>query len=241
METDRNEIFKKQTTINEVLALINGLSDNMLQVVMKIRLAHFPDEIMWKIFLKADHKTIGRCRSLNKSWNFWLKCPDFLKEHWAENKWRRRSIILGVDNPPGDGNSQWFYDSDLDSRDQVQLNIPININQGMYTMVGSDHGILCMRISQAGHHWNPLTRKREYVFDEAKKHFNYRVCVYAFGFPAESTNYQIVHVYKRNYEDVEMRWTLYDQTEGGWSKPKKFSTDASKLGPTYVIENGVFH
>ncbi|MED6169711.1 hypothetical protein PIB30_023735 [Stylosanthes scabra] len=69
--------------------------------------------------------------------------------------------------------------------------------------------------------------KREYAFDEAKKHFNYRVCVYAFRFPFERTDYQIVHVYKRNYEDTEMNWTLYHQKKLDWSKPKKFKTAAA--------------
>ncbi|MED6107177.1 hypothetical protein PIB30_011445 [Stylosanthes scabra] len=139
-----------------------------------------------------------------------------------------------------------IFRADLETRSQVQLNIPININQGMYTMVGSNHGILYLKLSQAGHHsrlmvWNPLTSRREYVFDEVKKRFNYKVCIYTFGFLADSMDYRVVHVYKRNFEDPNMSWTIYDPKKLDWSESISFKSCVSKLGPKHIIEKGVVH
>ncbi|XLR03722.1 hypothetical protein HN51_058549 [Arachis hypogaea] len=169
----------------------------------KFDLPHLGDDLLWKIFAKADPKSVGRLKTTNKVWNFKLTSQLFVKQNFLENQHKNRSVIVGVGYPPLDDFCQWFVRAEADSGNQIQLNIPVDINNfGFYTFVGSDHGILCIRLSQGAINsslfiWNPLTRESKFAIDVARKHQCYAVSLYAFGFLHGSFEYRVLHVFKK--------------------------------------------
>ncbi|XLR30565.1 hypothetical protein HN51_050438 [Arachis hypogaea] len=210
-------------------------------------LPYLGDDLVWKILTKADPKTVGRCRTLNKSWNFRLNTPYFVKQNWAEQKGQNINVIVGVGNPPADENSQWFIRADVNDGVHSQLNLPIVINQlGFYSLIGSDHGVLCIKLSQGGLNsrlliWNPLTGMMKYVFDESKKHSRHHVSVFAFGYLYDSMEYRIVHVFKRHYIHRTLGWSLYCSFENDWCDSGSFTSDVQKLGPKSIIVDGIVY
>ncbi|MED6146562.1 hypothetical protein PIB30_035564 [Stylosanthes scabra] len=113
-------------------------------------LTHLPEEVLWKIFVKLDSKTVGRCRALSRCWEVQLNSHDFIKQHWDESKLKRATIIIGAGQNHEDDKSEWLFTTDLDNASQVQFNIPTNVNQERYTIVGSDRGILCLQLYRLG-------------------------------------------------------------------------------------------
>ncbi|RYR16211.1 hypothetical protein S83_048876 [Arachis hypogaea] len=214
---------------------------------MSVNLPHLNEDLIWKIIVKADPKTAGRCRTLSKGWNFRLCTPIFMKENFRENKERNRSVIIGIGYPPSDENSIWFIRAFVDSGRQVQFNVPIDINQyGFYALIGSDHGNVCLRISMGGLNsrlliWNPLTRKRRYATDEASKHSGHAVSLYAFGFLHDTVEYRILHAYKKFYTQRTLSWSLYTSFERDWTHVGTFESSVQKLGPKYVVNKGIFY
>ncbi|RYR67264.1 hypothetical protein HN51_012199 [Arachis hypogaea] len=193
----------------------------------RVCMPHLGDELVWKIFAKANSKTVGRCRSTNQSWRYTLLTPSFVKEHYKQNKNREQSVIIGIGYYPANENSQWFERVDAQTGEHLDLNIPVAINNfGYYALIGSDHGNLCLRYSQDGLIsrlliWNPLTRMLAFASDEARKHSRYAVSIYAFGYLEDTIEYRIVHVYKRHYSDTKMSWTFYNSYKRNWTEQFK--------------------
>ncbi|XP_072087973.1 uncharacterized protein [Arachis hypogaea] len=187
------------------------------------KLPHLSEDLIWKIMVKADPKTVGQCRTLSKGWNFRLCTNLFVKANYKENKDRSKSVIVGIGYPPGDYNSIWFVRAYLHSGRQVQFNVPMDANQyGLYSVIGSENGIICIKISLGGLNsrllvWNPVSDKRRYVTDEASKHSAHAVSLYAFGFLEDEIEYRIVHVYKRAFRQRNMSWSLYTSFEREWT------------------------
>ncbi|XLR12293.1 hypothetical protein S83_040231 [Arachis hypogaea] len=161
----------------------------------KAQLPYLGQDILLKIFTKSDPKTVGKCRCLNKTWNGRLSTPMFAKQNWFENKDKNRNVIIGVGLPSMEENSIWFTRTNVDCPQQIPLNIPVVINQfGWYSIIGSCHGVLCIRFSQKGLDsnlliWNPLIQQFHTVSDEARQHCCHVVSLYAFGFLNHSMEY----------------------------------------------------
>ncbi|XP_016200208.1 putative F-box protein At1g46840 [Arachis ipaensis] len=205
------------------------------------------DDIILKILVKADPKTVGKCRSLSKAWNSRLCTNLFIKQNYKETKDRDRSVIVGIGSPPSDQNSMWYVRASVDTGRQFNFNVPIEINHyGFYSILGSNHGVICLRISMGGLNsrllmWNPLTRKRRVAPDEASKHCCHVVSLFAFGYLEDSVEYHIVHVHKRHYSDSTMSWSLYSSVEREWTHEGSFESNVQKLGPKSVVDNGVVY
>ncbi|XLR34620.1 hypothetical protein S83_062520 [Arachis hypogaea] len=186
----------------------------------------------------------GRCRTLNKAWRYKLSTTLFVKLNYQENKKRSTTLIIGVGYPPTNDNFQWLLRTNPQNGEQVQLNLPVNINHfGFYSMIGSDNGNLCIRFSQDGLNsmlliWNPLTRNVNYVSDEAKKHCCHAVSLYAFGYLFDTIEYQILHVYKKHFFHKSMSWTLYNSFDAAWKDCGSFHSDVKKFGPNSVVDKG---
>ncbi|XP_057723788.1 F-box/kelch-repeat protein At3g23880-like [Arachis stenosperma] len=211
----------------------------------KFDLPHLGDELLWKIFVKSDPKTVGRCRSLNRVWSYRLSTPLFVKQNFRENKDKDGSVIIGIGYPPTDENSQWFVRADVETGRQFHFGVPMQINHfGYYSLVGDDHGNLCIRLSYGGLNsriiiWNPLTRDIRYISDEASKHCCHAVSLYAFGYLQDQTEYRIVHVYKRHYAEKNMKWTLFNSIQRDWVHSGTFQSNVHKLGPKPIVQEGV--
>ncbi|RYR16270.1 hypothetical protein HN51_067711 [Arachis hypogaea] len=211
------------------------------------KLPHLSEDLIWKIMVKADPKTVGQCRTLSKGWNFRLCTNLFVKANYKENKDRSKSVIVGIGYPPGDYNSVWFVRAYIQSGRQVQFNIPMDANQyGFYSVIGSENGIICIKISLGGLNsrlliWNPVSDKRRYVTDEASKHSAHAISLYAFGFLEDEIEYRIVHVYKRAFRQRNMSWSLYTSFEREWTHSGMFESDVQKLGPKYIVNNGIVY
>ncbi|RYR14774.1 hypothetical protein Ahy_B04g071468 [Arachis hypogaea] len=213
----------------------------------KLPLSHLADDLLWKIFVKSELKTVGRCRTLNKTWRFKLSTALFVKQNFKENKDRNQSLIIGVGYPPSDSNSQWFVMADVEHGHQLQLNIPANINQfGYYSIVGTDNGNLCIRYCQGGLNSSlmiliPFTQYVNYVSDEAKRHCCHAVNLYAFGYLVDSIEYHIVHVYKKYFSERHISSMLYNSFEADWKHSGIFISDVLKVGPKSIVDKGVVY
>ncbi|KAL4276202.1 hypothetical protein AHAS_Ahas20G0183600 [Arachis hypogaea] len=211
----------------------------------KTHIPHLNDALLWKIFVKADPRTVGRCRTLNKEWNGRLSKHLVAKQNWTENQRKASCVIIGVEYPQSNANSQWLTRTDIDCGHQIPLNIPIIINQfGFYSVIGSDHGVLCIRYSQGGMNTgllilNPLTKDKNYVSDDARKNCCQSVSLYAFGYMHDTMEYCIVHVYKRHVSDKHMGWSLYNSYDNDWMQSGVFETDIKKLGPKCIVDKEI--
>ncbi|RYR36435.1 hypothetical protein HN51_030044 [Arachis hypogaea] len=214
---------------------------------MKTHLPHLGEDLLWRIFVRADPKTVGKCRSLSKAWNFRLCTPNFVKENYKENKERNRSVIIGIGFPPSDQNSLWFVRAFVNDGSQVQFNVPTENQQfGFYAVIGSDHGNICLRISMGGLNsrlliWNPLTGKKRYASDESIKHLAHAVSIYAFGFLEDTIEYRILYAWKKNFSQRTLSWSLYTSFEKDWTQSGTFETNMQKIGPKYVVNDGIFY
>ncbi|XLR64279.1 hypothetical protein HN51_006746 [Arachis hypogaea] len=213
----------------------------------RVPLPHINDELLWKIFSKSHHKTVGKCRMLSKKWRHKLSSPYFVKQHFMENKLRDKRMIIGVGYLPFDEKSKWFLCVDVASGQQFDFNIPIPIdNFGYYVLIGSDQGNICLKFSQGGFNstlmiLNPLTRRMAFVTDKARKHCSHAVSLYAFGYVLDTIEYRIVHVYKKHYKDKVLSWTLYNSYEAEWTYSGNFQTKTQKLGPKNIVDKGVVY
>ncbi|XP_020970266.1 uncharacterized protein LOC110268448 [Arachis ipaensis] len=184
---------------------------------------------------QKDPRTVRRCKSLSKAWNFRLSTPAFVKKNYKENKELKRSVIIGIGHPPGDQNSLWFIRAFVDDGSQVQFNVPSGINQfGFYAIIGSDNGNVCLRISMGGLNsrllvWNPLINKQRYAPDESIKHLAYAVSLYAYGFLEGTIEYKIIHVYKQNFSQRTLSWSLYTSFERESAQSGTFDANVPKI------------
>ncbi|RYR69224.1 hypothetical protein Ahy_A03g015760 [Arachis hypogaea] len=204
-------------------------------------LSFLSDDIILKILMKADPKTVEKCKSPSKAWNSRLCTNLFIKQNYKETKDKERSVIVGIGSLPSDQNSMWYV------RASLNFHVPIEINHyGFNSIISSDHEVICLRISMGGLNprllmWNSLTQKRRFAPDEASKHCCHVVSLYAFGYLEDSMEYRTVHVHKRHYSDSTMSWSLYSSVEREWTHEGSFESNVQKLGPKSVVDNGVVY
>ncbi|RYR19495.1 hypothetical protein Ahy_B03g064278 [Arachis hypogaea] len=209
----------------------------------RVTIPQLNEDLLWKIFVRCDAKTVGRSRTTSKEWRFKLSTALFVKQHFKQNKNRDRSVIIEVGYPPSDESCRWFLKAMLDGGQQMNMNVPIPINRfGFYSLIGLDNGNVCIRFSQGGLSarlmiWNLLTRRMMFVSDQASKHCRHAVSLYAFGYLVDGIEYRIIHVYKCAYSTKQMSWTLYNSFEADCNRSGKFNTEVQKLGPKHVVNN----
>ncbi|MED6184665.1 hypothetical protein PIB30_049684 [Stylosanthes scabra] len=125
------------------------------------------------------------------------------------------TVVVGIGPPPNDDISQWFIQANVRNGHQDLFRVPHEINHyGSYTLVGSDNGIVCMRVSIVGFNptlliWSPLKQTHRYVTDQASKYQFCSMNVLAFGFLRDSVHYRILHVFKIGGSYVVNEGTIY--------------------------------
>ncbi|MED6125247.1 hypothetical protein PIB30_066841 [Stylosanthes scabra] len=208
-------------------------------------LKHFGDDFLWMIFVNAEPKLAAKCRCLSKKWCSLLTSHRFLREKYKAISRRNRDIIVGVGYPPSDLNATWFLRVDPRIGEQIHFRIPTVINVfGHYTLIGSDHGNLCIRVTESGLNsriliWNPLTEDTAWVRDEAWRHRDLPMSVDGFGYLSDTTDYRIIHVWKASHTQRYMGWCVYKSKMKAWSKDMTFISEVEKLGPQSVVCNGI--
>ncbi|MED6215825.1 hypothetical protein PIB30_001967 [Stylosanthes scabra] len=202
-----------------------------------INLPQLGDEILWRIFTKLDPKNAARCRALNRRWRCRLMIPLFAKHNFRENRSKHINVICGIGNPPVHDNSKSFVRVDVDTKEELNVEFPVEIRGFWnYSMIGSDHGIICLKFERAGlifgiMLWYPLTRQRHYCNDESRKHLTHAVSALAFGHIFDTLDYAIVHVFKKVFHQDTLSWSLYSKRARNWDctgvaipKPKSIIT-----------------
>ncbi|MED6122464.1 hypothetical protein PIB30_040108 [Stylosanthes scabra] len=161
-----------------------------------------------------------------------LKSQLFITENYEANSKRQSDVIVGVGYPPANLNSQWFFKVDMQSREGFPFDIPRGISPfGHYTMIGVNHGNLCLRVTEAG-----LNSR---LMDKAWKHREYPVSIEAFGYLRDGLNYHILNVWRSSYGQGALSWPIYDSEVEDWSLARTYNTDVPKLGPQSVVSNVV--
>ncbi|MED6146563.1 hypothetical protein PIB30_035565 [Stylosanthes scabra] len=210
-------------------------------------LPHIEDDLLWKILVKAEPKVAARCQLLSTAWNFKLQSSLFLMENFHANRNRTRSLIIGMGHPPTDNVSHYFVRYDVDRNEQLTIVVPISIwRYQNHSVVGSDHGVICIRSSAGGGRsriflWNPLTSKDQLLPDDPHGHCSFSTSVYGFGYLVDSKEHKIVHIFKCDHTDKNFRWSLYDSFGKGWNNKGVINSAIEKLDPKSVVLNGCVH
>ncbi|MED6180758.1 hypothetical protein PIB30_013386 [Stylosanthes scabra] len=163
-------------------------------------LPHIDDNLLWKILVRAEPK-----------------------ENYTANKHRTRSLIIGMGYPPTDHVSHYFVRYDVDRNEQLTIVVPHSIwRYYNHVVLGSDHGVICIRSSAGGGRsrillWNPLTRKDQLLPDDPHGHCCFSTSVYGFGYLGDSMENMIVHIFKCDHTEQKFSWSLYDSLGKGWN------------------------
>ncbi|QHN83160.1 uncharacterized protein DS421_20g702240 [Arachis hypogaea] len=64
---------------------------------------------------------------------------------------------------------------------------------------------------------------------------------YAFGFLQDTVEYRILHIWKKSFSQKTLSWSLYTSFERCWTQSGTFDTNAQKIGPKYVVNDGIFY
>ncbi|MED6204011.1 hypothetical protein PIB30_005016 [Stylosanthes scabra] len=207
----------------------------------------FPDDFLWMIFVNAEPKLAARCKTLNKKWCSMLNSQLFITENYKANTTRQKDVIVGVGYSPADLKSQWFCKVDTQSNEGSNFEIPRDITPfGHYTMIGTDHGNICLRVSEAGVQsrlmvWNPLTHDFKWIHDDAWKYRDFCISTQAFGYLRDSLQYRIVHVFRRTFGQRSLSWSVYDSEFEVWSLEGTYNADIPKLGPQSIVSDQFYH
>ncbi|MED6115131.1 hypothetical protein PIB30_087294 [Stylosanthes scabra] len=205
----------------------------------------FGDDIIWTILVNAEPRDAARCRTLNKKWCSMLKSRQFIIENYQANAKRQSDVIVGVGYPSGSLNSQWFCRVDSEAMEGVPFNIPQGISPfGHYTMICSDHGNLCLRVTEAGVNsrlmvWNPLTQHSMWIEDMAWNRRELPISVEAFGYMKDGLEYRVVNVWRRHFGYGAFFWSVYDFEVENWTLERTYNTDIPKLGPHSIVSDSV--
>ncbi|MED6135935.1 hypothetical protein PIB30_051381 [Stylosanthes scabra] len=242
---ENNNSHNTVAELTSLLFSVRTFFEALREQSMRIkRISSLHEDVLWTIFINTEPKVAARCRTLSKQWEKLLLSEDFIMENFRATRNRKMSIIVGVGYPPTSLKSHWFLQFDAESGEQIPFNIPFNINIfGHYTMIGSDHGNICVWVPESGVHsqlliWNPLTDQSSWVEDEAWKRRNFAVCLDAFGYMNSNMNYRILHVWKRHYWHRQLGWSLFKSEEKKGCMEGVFETEAHKIGPYPVVADG---
>ncbi|MED6181097.1 hypothetical protein PIB30_016435 [Stylosanthes scabra] len=180
------------------------------------------DEILWKIFAKADPKTATKCRALSNRWNLRLKSPLFAKRNYRENKDNNMQVVATLARPSHGKHCFSMVRVDMQTKQQSQGKVPEPIrNFSSFQVIRSSNGILCVKFSLGNVHselavWNPLTRTRFSIHDHSINYKDFAMSQYAFGHMFDLLYYAIVHVSKKNYFHRTLSWNLYSSVAKYW-------------------------
>ncbi|MED6105945.1 hypothetical protein PIB30_000068 [Stylosanthes scabra] len=145
------------------------------------QLPNFDEEILWKIFCKADPKTATRCRVLSKMWKRKLTNPLFVKHNFRENKERNMQVVVSLARTGRDDECFSMVRVDMQTRQQCEGKVPESLRQfSSFEVIGSSHGLLCVRFILGNTHselavWNPLTKRRISTHDPSGKQKDFNV------------------------------------------------------------------
>ncbi|MED6195778.1 hypothetical protein PIB30_041189 [Stylosanthes scabra] len=176
------------------------------------------DQILWKIFTKADPKTAGKCKVLSKRWRLRLMAPLFAKHNYRENKDKNMQVVVGLARP-GRG-EECFSMMRVDMQSRLQ-------GEG--------------KVHESFSRVESPTRSRINTHDLSSKHKDFAVSLHAFGHIFDTLNYAIVQVFKKTYAERTLSWCLYSSLAKNWEIKGSFEGTFEKLGPTYVVHKGVVY
>ncbi|MED6111994.1 hypothetical protein PIB30_057513 [Stylosanthes scabra] len=203
------------------------------------------DDILFQIFVKCHPKTVGRLRALSKYWSIKLNGVEFAKQNWLERNERDQSLLICYGYTSYNDRAHWFVRVRAETGEEIPMDLPFElVDYGYFSMIGSDMDNLCIRFSGNGHDhkiivWNPITKDMVELQDQAHEYWGFTVSTYAFGFLPDCISYRVVYFFKKDYDDRELQWVLWNSDDRRWNQYGMFVSDISKIGPTFVLDNSV--
>ncbi|MED6106263.1 hypothetical protein PIB30_003222 [Stylosanthes scabra] len=183
---------------------------------MSQQLPKLEDEILRKIFAKADPKTATKSKALSKRWKQRLISLLFAKHKYRENKDKNMQVVATLARPHRGEHCFSMVRVDMQTKQQCEGKVPKPIrNFSSFQVIGSSNGLICVKFSLGTIHselavWNLLTCTRWFtIHDHSSKYKDFAVSQYAFGHIFYLMYYAIVHVFKKSYSDRTLSWTLY--------------------------------
>ncbi|RYQ98963.1 hypothetical protein Ahy_B07g086805 [Arachis hypogaea] len=161
-------------------------------------LSMLPTDMILKIFLLSDGKTIGRGRCISRDWynrlNRVYNTVTHLKSEGG------KAAVLHLDNPLKEVDCGQLSLYVFDTRVDVPVAAPLDWT--WFSLVGSAMGKLCARFSTDGRSSSPLGSLRSIIPDLGfdSYHFNHRDdwSTYAFVAVIGSDDYKILSLTKRH-------------------------------------------
>ncbi|KAL4397604.1 hypothetical protein AHAS_Ahas01G0208500 [Arachis hypogaea] len=199
-----------------------------------------PTDLILKIFLHSDAKTIGRGRCMSRDWYGRLNRASNMVTHFKS--FGGKAVVLHLDNPLKDADCGRLSMFVFDTRVAIPISTPIEWT--WFSLVGTDFSKLCARFSIDGRSsslitWEPLGSSRSVIADPGSDgyHYNHRddCSAYAFLSIVGCDAYKILSLTKRNVASPGYDVQMYLSTTGRWSGPVRTPPMIERLGSGYAV------
>ncbi|KAL4366055.1 uncharacterized protein DS421_7g221680 [Arachis hypogaea] len=205
-----------------------------------------PTDVILKIFLRSDAKTIGRGRCMSRDWYDRLKRANNMVTRFKSVG--GNAVVLHLDNPLRDADCGRLSMFVFETRVAILVAAPLEWT--WFSLVGTDSGKVCARFSTDGRSsslitWDPLGSWRSVIANPGSDgyHYNHRddCSAYAFLSMVGCDAYKILSLTKHNLASPGYDVQMYLSTTGRWSSANRTPPMIDRLSSGYaVVSSWVF-
>ncbi|MED6210734.1 hypothetical protein PIB30_066903 [Stylosanthes scabra] len=212
----------------------------------KFSIPELPYELMSKIFLFCDAKTLVRVQATSHLWKDTLNSYEFVKEiaavwrskgcslfgHFCYKEQTRRSL-------------DWVIRMSSETGQRFPSALPFVVgNKGWFDIVGIDNGVFCFRLSKTRDVsnlviWNSMSRRQFVLDDPITGIADESTFLFSFLYYQNTINHSIVAIFLERRRQTRCVFTVYDSSSRRWIARVPCPSYVRKLDPAYVILNGV--
>ncbi|MED6143693.1 hypothetical protein PIB30_008335 [Stylosanthes scabra] len=205
-----------------------------------------PDDLLFRIFIHCDAKTLIRVQATNHFWMESLSTQEFVAE--IENCWRKRGCSLFGHfghNDESRRSSDWIIKMSSHTGQRFPATLPfLMTQQGWFDVVGIDKGVFYMRYSSVGVvsnlvAWNPISRRKFVISDHIHEIGDETSFLLAFLYFPKTVNYAVVSIYLELGDNPRTVFTLFNSSVRSWSPPLECPPYVRRLDPQYVTVNRI--
>ncbi|KAL4338354.1 hypothetical protein HN51_048523 [Arachis hypogaea] len=207
---------------------------------VNLNIVALPTNLILKIFLHSDTKTIGKGRCMSRDWYNRLNRTDNMVTHFKSEG--GKAVVFHLDNPLRDvdcGRLSMFVFETC-----VAVPVAAPLEWMWFSMVGTDSGKVCVRFSIDGRSsslitWDSFGSWRSVIADPGSDgyHFNHREewSDYAFLSMVGCDDYKILSVTKHNLATPGYDVQMYLSSAGQWSPVARTPPMIDRLSSGYAM------
>ncbi|MED6110056.1 hypothetical protein PIB30_039402, partial [Stylosanthes scabra] len=203
-----------------------------------------PTEIMLKIFLLCDAKTLVRVQCTSHYWMETLASYEFVNE--LDDIWRNQGFSIFGHFGYSDNSRRtldWIIKFNSNSGQRFPAVLPFDLgSRGWFDIIGIQKGVFCFRFSRTGEFstlliWNPMTQHQFWVADPIQLIADDSSFLFSFLYFPGTLNYSIVSIFLELGEENRCVFTTYDSMLRDWTPRVQCPDYVRKLDPAYVALN----